>query len=443
MVRSKLGFVAKAALTASMAVGNLGIAAAVDDWHQWMGPNRDNIWRETGLLERFPASGPKVVWRTKIAGGYSGPAVQGGRVFITDYLTDDNVKVDNFGRAGFQGRERIICLDEATGKELWKYEYDCPYTISYPGGPRCTPIVEDGLVYSLGAEGNLVCLKVDSGEVVWEKALKDAYGTKSALWGYSAHPLIDGDRLLALAGGAGSHVVSLNKKTGEELWRASTAPEQGYAPPTIINAGGVRQLILCKPNAVTSVDPTDGKEYWSVPYEASNGSIIMSPVQVGDYLYVAGYSKKSLLLKLDRDQPVVEEVWRDKTRTAICPVNVQPIAVGDVIYGMDQGGALMAIRIPSGERLWETNNAVGGRLAGSETAFLVKEGDRFWLFNEKGELIIAKLTPEGYQEIDRAKVIEPSNFAFGREVVWSMPAFANQRAYIRNDSEIICIDLKK
>jgi outer membrane protein assembly factor BamB len=408
-----------------------------------MGPKRDNIWRETGLIDQFPKDGPKIVWRTKIAGGYSGPAVHDGKVYITDYLTKDNVKVDNFGRAGFSGSERILCLDESTGEVLWKHEYDCPYSISYPGGPRCTPVVENGLVYCLGAEGNLLCLNADKGEVVWQKALKEEYRTKSALWGYSAHPLIDGDHLITLAGGEGSHVVALNKKTGAEVWRASSSTEQGYAPPTIINAGGARQLILCKPTAVTSLDPATGKEYWSVPYEASNGSIIMSPVQVGDYLYVAGYSKKSVLLKLNKERPAVEEVWRDKARTAMSPVNVQPIAIGDVIYGMDQGGALMAIKIPSGERLWETPDAVGGRLAGSETAFIVKEAERFWLFNEKGELIIAKMTPKGYEELDRVKVIEPSNFAFGREVVWSMPAFANKRAYIRNDSEIICVDLKK
>jgi len=419
------------------------IAVGFDDWPQWMGPKRDNVWRESGLIDKFPEAGPKILWRTKLAGGYSGPAVRDGRVYVTDYVTDDNVKVDNFGRAGFKGKERVLCLEEASGKVIWTHEYDCPYSISYPGGPRCTPIVEDGLVFSLGAEGNLLCLTTDSGTVVWEKSLKDVYKTKAALWGYSAHPLLDGDQLITLAGGDGSHVVALSKKTGAELWRASSSTEQGYAPPTIIQAGGVRQLILCKPTAVTSIDPATGKEYWSVSYEASNGSIIMSPVQVGDYLYVAGYSKKSLLLKLDRNRPAVEEVWRDKARSAISPVNVQPIAIQDVLYGMDQGGALMAMKIPTGERLWETNNAVGGRLAGSETAFIVKEADRFWLFNEKGELIIAKLTPDGYEELDRAKVIEPSNYAFGREVVWSMPAFANKRAYIRNDNEIICVDLAK
>jgi outer membrane protein assembly factor BamB len=443
MRQTKLGFLFLSILSTSLVGHTANVAVAFDDWPQWMGPNRDNIWRETGLIDKFPKDGPKIVWRTKITWGYSGPAVHNGKVYITDYQTNDNVKDANFGRAGFNGRERIICLDEATGKEIWKKEYDCPYSISYPSGPLCTPVVENGLVYSLGAEGNLLCLKADSGEVVWEKALKEAYGTKSALWGYSAHPLIDGEQLITLAGGEGSHVVSLNKKTGAELWRASSSSEQGYAPPTIINAGGVRQLILCKPTAVTSIDPATGKEYWSVPYEASNGSIIMSPIQVGDYLYVAGYSKKSLLLKLNKEKPTVEEVWRDKARTAISPVNVQPIAIGNVIYGMDQGGALMAIEIPSGERLWETTDAVGGRLAGSETAFIVKEADRFWLFNEKGELVIAKLSPKGYEELDRVKVIEPSNLAFGREVVWSMPAFANKRAYIRNDNEIICVDLKK
>jgi outer membrane protein assembly factor BamB len=195
---------------------------------------------------------------------------------------------------------------------------------------------------------------------------------------------------------------------------------------------------------VTSIDPETGKEYWSVPYEATSGSIIMSPVVCAGHLYAAGYSSKSLLLKLDPEKPAVEEVWRDQARSAISPVNVQPIVEGNVIYGFDQKGLLMALEIPSGKRLWETSAPIdGGRTKGSETAFIVRQADRYWLFNELGELIIAKLGTSGYEEIDRAKVIEPSNTAFGRDVVWSMPALANRRAYIRNDNECICVDLAK
>lgn len=416
-------------------------AVSADDWPQWMGPQRDNVWREDGLLEKFPAGGPKVLWSTPVAGGYSGPAVSGGKVCITDYVTADNVKVDNFDRREFSGTERIHCLDEATGKVLWTHEYPVKYSISYPAGPRCTPVMHEGLVYALGAEGHLFCLSTDSGKVVWSHDLKKEYSTTAPLWGYAAHPLIDGDNLLTLAGGEGTHIVALNGLTGKEVWRSTSsgAQGQGYCPPTIINHGGARQLIMYKPDAVVSLDPATGKQYWSLPYEASNGSIIMSPVLSGNYLYAAGYSNKSLMMELDPARPAAREVWRDKSNI-ICPVNVQPFLDKDVLYGFDQKGVLRALTIPDGKRLWETSDAIGKRPAGSETAFIVRQGSRYVLFNELGELLLAELTAEGYREIDRAKVIEPSNFAFGREVVWSMPAFANRHVYLRNDNQIICVD---
>ena len=413
--------------------------AAADDWPQWMGPHRDNVWRESGIIKKFPTGGPKVLWRTLISGGYAGPAVADGRVFITDYVTIDDVKVDNFDRKEFTGQERIQCLDEATGHVLWAHEYPVKYTISYPAGPRCTPNVEKNRVYMLGAEGNLVCLNTADGKVIWAHDLKSEYGTKAPLWGYAAHPLIDGDNLLCLAGGLDSHIVAFSKHDGKEVWRSTTSPEQGYSPPTIFKHGGVRQLILLRPNAVSSLDPETGKEYWSIPYEASI-SIIMSPVMVGDYLYVAGHSNRNVLIQMDPTKPAATEVWHDK-QNIICPVNVQPIVDGNTLYGMDQKGVMRAVSIPDGERLWETHAPIGRRVADSETVFIVRHEDRYILFNELGELLFAHLSPEGYTEIDRVKVIEQTNTALGRDVVWSMPAFANKHAYIRNDKEIICVDL--
>lgn len=413
-----------------------------DDWPQWMGPQRDNVWREQGILQKFPEGGPKILWSTPVAGGYSGPAVAGGRVVLTDYVTTANVKVDNFSRGEFSGTERVLCLDQATGKLLWKHEYAVNYSISYPAGPRCTPMIQDGLVWTLGAEGNLFCFSLDDGAVIWSVDLKQQYGAKAPLWGYAAHPLIDGEHLLTLAGGEGSHIVALNRRTGAEVWRSTTSLSQGqgYSPPTIITHGGVRQLLLLRPDAVSSISPETGKEYWSLPYEASNGSIIMSPIVSGNFLYVAGYSNRSLMIELDPDRPAAREVWRDKSQV-ICPVNVQPFLVGEVLYGFDQKGVLRALSLPDGERIWETSDAIGKRPAGSETAFIVRHEDRFVMFNELGELLFARLTPAGYEEIDRTRVIEPSNFAFGREVVWSMPAFAGRCVYIRNDNRIICVNL--
>ena len=416
--------------------------AHADDWPQWMGPQRDNVWREDRLIEKFPEGGPKILWRTPVAGGYAGPAVADGRVYLMDYVTSDNVKVDNFDRKESTGTERVLCLDEKSGEIVWKHEYPVKYTISYPAGPRCTPVVKNGKVYALGAEGNLCCLDAATGDAVWTKDFHKQYNTKSALWGYASHPLVDGDNLICIVGGEGSHVVAFDKNTGEERWKGLTSPEQGYSPPTIIEAGGARQLILVRPNAVTSVDPATGEEHWSVPYEATSNSIIMSPVQSGEYLYVGGYSNKSLLLKLASDRPAAEIVWRDRGVNAISPVNVQPYAEEGVLYGFDQKGVMRAIELESGKKLWETSEPVSDRPQNSGTAFIVRQGDRHWLLTDSGELVIGKITREGFEETDRAKVIEPTNEAFNRDVVWSMPAFANRHAYLRNDEECICVDLE-
>ncbi|MFK7822382.1 MAG: PQQ-binding-like beta-propeller repeat protein, partial [Planctomycetaceae bacterium] len=237
-----------------------------------------------------------------------------------------------------------------------------------------------------------------------------------------------------------------DKNTGKELWKNLTASAQGYVPPMIIEAGGTRQLILMSPQFMASVDPETGKKFWEVPYGATNGSIIMTPIHFGNYLYVAGYSNKNLMVKLAVDKPAAEVIWQDKPRHAISPVNVQPILDGDVLYGVGQGGKLYGIKLPSGDRLWENNEPVsenGKRPLQTGTAFIVRNGDRYIFFNEHGELILGNLTPSGFEEIDRTKVIEPTGLAFGRKVVWSMPAFANKHAYIRNDKELICVDLAK
>lgn len=420
-------------------------AVSADDWPHWMGPTRNNVWHETGIVEKFPEGGPKVVWRAPVAGGYSGPAVASGRVFCTDYSTKVDLGEGNFERKAGDGVERVFALDEKTGNLLWEHKYPVRYTISYPQGPRCTPTVDGDKVYFLGAEGNLVCCEAAAGKIVWQKDLKKDYNTKSALWGYAAHPLIDGQKLITLAGGEGSHVVALDKATGKELWKADSHPSndgQGYTPPSIIEAAGVRQLLVAAPDAVKALDPETGKRLWATPYEASNGSIIMTPVRSGDHLFVAGYSDKNLMLKLTADKPGVEVVWKDKKKWAMSPINVQPFEEKGVIYGFDQNGRAYAIEVPSGKRLWETDEIVGGA-PGSATAFIVKNGDRFVFYTEKGEIVFGRLSPKGFEEIDRAKVLDPTGAAFGRKVSWCMPAFANKRMYVRNDKELICVDLAK
>jgi outer membrane protein assembly factor BamB len=417
--------------------------ALADDWPQWMGPHRDNVWREEGLLETFPAEGPRVVWRVPIAGGYAGPAVAAGRVFVTDYVTEADVKIANFERKSSTGSERVLCLDEATGRILWKHAYPVTYTIAYPAGPRCTPTVDGDRVYTLGAEGNLICFEAATGKILWERDLKKDYATKAALWGWASHPLIDGDRLICIAGTDTAHAVALDTRSGREVWRAGKAPEQGYVPPSIIEAAGVRQLVLVKPDGVYAVEPETGKLLWETPYGADNGSIIMTPVRVGEYLYIGGYQNKNLLLKLKGDAPGVEVVWRNKPKQGISAVNVQPFVADGLVYGFHENGELRAMRLPDGDFAWRGGGPLGGRPQGSGTAFITRHGDRFFLFAETGDLVIAKLTPTGYEELSRANLIEPTNVAFGRPVVWCPPAYANRSIIVRNDAEIIRVSLAK
>jgi outer membrane protein assembly factor BamB len=418
--------------------------AIADDWPQWMGPQRDNVWRETGLVEKLPSE-PKVVWRAPVAGGYSGPAVSGGKVYVTDYVTNDNVKIGNFERNKSTGTERVLCLDEKTGKQLWSKEYPETYSISYPSGPRSTPIIQEGKVYAQGAEGALLCLDASSGNVIWSKNLKDVYKTKAALWGYASQPLIDGQKLIVIAGGEGTHCVALNKDTGDEIWRVGTASEQGYSPPLIIEQAGVRQLIICSPDEIYSVNPDTGKVYWTQEYKGTNGSIIMTPIHLGNYLFVAGYDNKNILLELATDKPGAKTVWRDRAKKAVSPVNVQPFLLDGKVYGLDQSGDLRCVELPSGDIKWTTPKPLGDRKVGSGTAFLVRSGntDKFWIFAESGDLLIGQLTPTGFTELSRMHVLEPTNNAFGREVVWCAPAFANKRMYVRNDKELVCVDLAK
>jgi len=423
-----------------------------DDWAQWMGPMRDGVWREKGIIKTFPAEGPKVRWRTKLGGGYAGPAVVKGRVYVTDkQLPSGSTDPSNpFKRERQTATERVLCLDDKDGSIVWKHEYDCPYTVSYPAGPRTTPVIEDGFVYTLGSEGHLLCLKADSGEVVWSKFFQKDYGREQTpVWGYSSNPLLDGDRLICLVGGEGTAVVAFDKSTGKELWRAldsSGEHASGYSSPIIIEAGGRRQLIIWHPTAINGLDPETGKVFWSVPFTSQSGLSVATPRIHGDLLFISAFYNGSLLLKLDPKTPTVTEVWRrhgknERQTDALHCLISTPVIDQDQIYGVCSYGELRCLDLKTGDRLWSTFEATSGRSARWGTAFLVKHDDRYFLFNEQGDLLIARLTPQGYQELGRAHLLEPTGPAERRDVVWTHPAFANQNVYVRNDREIVSVSL--
>ncbi len=419
-----------------------------DDWPQWLGPKRDSIWRETGIVEEFPAGGPPVIWRTPIGAGYSGPSVAQARVYLTDrqVIANEPASADPSSHHT-NSFERILCLDEANGKILWQHQYECPYTISFAAGPRVAPLVSEDKVYTLGAEGNLLCLSCADGNVLWSHDFKQEFKIKAPRWGFAGHPLLYGQKLLCLAGGEGSTAVAYDKDTGKELWRALSASEPGYSSPMLLEAAGKQQLILWHADAVNSLDPDTGQVYWSVPFKMQMGLNVSTPRESGDRLFFTAFYNGAMMLKLDATAPAATIMWRtekvsERNTTHLNSILCTPFIENGYIYGACSYGQFRCLKAETGERVWESfQPTTGGEPVRWANAFVVKNGARFFLFNEHGDLIIARLGPEKYEEVSRAHLLDPTNRDCGRLVVWSHPAFANRRVFVRNDKELLCADL--
>jgi outer membrane protein assembly factor BamB len=266
--------------------------ASADDWPQWLGPERDGVWRESGIVTVLPdGAAPKVRWRIPVHGGYAGPAVAAGKVYVMDFKRAPEVAgPDNpFAQGAIPGTERVVCVDARDGTVLWTHAYPCVYTVSYAAGPRVTPTVSEGKVYALGAEGHFFCLDANSGEVLWQRLFHEDYGVKTPMWGFAGHPLVHGDKVICLVGGKGSVAVAFDKETGKERWRALTAKEPGYCPPTLIEADGRKQLILWHPESINALNPDTGDLYWSEAWNIRSGLAVPTPRQQGDLLFLTSF----------------------------------------------------------------------------------------------------------------------------------------------------------
>jgi outer membrane protein assembly factor BamB len=438
-------------LGTAICAATVGVVA--EDWPQWLGPRRDGVWRERGIVERFPSNGLPVSWRVPVGGGYSSAAVAGGRVFLTDRTlatTNAGVKPGPLDRTKVQGSERIQCFRERDGQRLWEHQYDCPYDMAYPAGPRAMPLVDGSRVYTLGGDGHLVCLEVSTGRVIWRKHFPTDYHIPTQTWGVASSPVVDGDRLICLVGGEGQSVVAFDKRTGRELWRALSAKEPGYSSPILVKAGGTRQLIAWDTAAVSGLNPKTGAVFWSVPFPTKLGHAIATPRFAGDRVFITSFFDGSLMLTLDSKHPAASTLWRTKGRNENNPESLHglmstPFIEGDFVYGVCGHGELRCLRAASGERVWDTLALTtrDGRRARWATAFLTRHEDRVFVWNELGQLILARLTPAGCTEISRQALLEPTGMAGGRSVVWSAPSFANGHVFVRNDAELIRVDLRQ
>lgn len=433
------------------------------DWPQWMGPQRDGVWPEKSVLKQIPANGPKLRWRAEVAGGYAGPAVAQGRVIVIDWIAKPGVEKtkDPFDRNTKAGTERILCFNEVDGKPLWKHEYDCPYTISYAAGPRCTPTIDGDRVYTLGAQGHLTCLNAADGKVIWQKQLASGKDESPVpLWGFAGHPLVLDDLLIVPSADVTGVLTALDKATGEKKWSALPAKEPGYSPPMLYQPkGGTEQLIYWHATGVNSLNPRTGEVYWTQPWGPVKFSVAISTPRIwrsptlGDVLMISSSNEGSMLLGLDAADPKsVKTIWkrtgkRGRSLEGINSLMASPILYQDHIYGVTGSGELRCIKAADGDIVWETLQATHG---GEEplmwsTGFMVPVAntDRCFIANEEGDLVLMQLSPQGYKELGHAHLIDATNLDAGRPVLWSHPAFANHSIYWKNDKEMLCFSLEE
>jgi outer membrane protein assembly factor BamB len=426
------------------------------DWPQWQGPTRANVWAEDGIIEQIPAAGLEQTWRVALGPGYAGPAVAADKVFVFDRVPQANeakLPEGAIPKNALAGQERLLCLDAGTGKELWQHAYLCPYQISYPTGPRVTPMVVGQRVYILGAMGDLLCLDVANGKPLWHKQLMKEYQLEQPpVWGYAAAPLLVGDRLLTLVGGEGSAVVALNAATGKEIWRALSSEEVGYAPPILHTVAGQPQAIIWLSDRVAGLDPQTGKLLWEFPYPHEGlthrpTATISAPVAVGERLLVCDFWHGITLYQLGA-KPTRKWTLASKNpfakvtqgmHTVMSPLHLR----GEHVYGTCGQGELRCLKADTGEQLWVSRELYGGKPALFGTTFIVAQGDRDWLWTDQGDLWLVKLSPQGLTVLGRTHLLAPSQTARGREVVWSAPAFADRAVFVRNDKEIIRVNLAK
>ena len=406
------------------------------DWPQWRGPNRDGVWSEDGIVERFDQPQLPIRWRAEIGSGYSGPTVADGRVYVTDRVAAP-VQI-----------ERVHCLDAMTGEKLWFREYECDYEqVAKRDGPRASVTVDDGRACSLGTMGHLHCFSAATGQILWKKDLKAEYKIKLPMWGIAAAPLLEDGLVIVHVGGKdGACLIAFDLSTGRRKWQALD-DDASYSAPIVIEQAGKRVLVSLTGQRIVGLNPPTGKLYWELPFPPKNMvHHIASPVFENGRLFVSSFFDGSMLLKVDPDRLAVEELWRRRgenernTDALHCCIST-PVLDGDHIYGLDAYGQLRCLDLHTGDRVWENLDVVpSDRWA---TAHLIRNKDKIWMFNELGELIISKLSPEGFREISRAKLIEPTEGQLERGVCWAHPAFAYKHVYARNDNEIVCADLSQ
>jgi outer membrane protein assembly factor BamB len=393
------------------------LAGLAADWPQWRGGKRDSVWPQKGLPDRLPDKlAPR--WKKPIGGGYGGIAVRAGRVYVMD-----RVKTA-------RELERVLCLEAATGKQLWAHGYPIAYgKLDYGNGPRSTPTVHAGKVYTLGALGHLHCLDAKSGKVLWSCDTVKQFGGRVPTWGHACSPLVDGKRLVVQVGGRpGAGLVALDLDSGKEVWRSLDDPP-GYSSPVIVEHGKWRQLVYFTPRHVVGLEPATGKVLWSVPFEGIEYDVSISDVVCADgVLLASNYWSGSKAVRLDEAGRNPKVVWQDKRLSLLMST---PLVRGKHVYALDRFKGLACLDPGTGKVLWQGRH-VTPRGSNPHASLVWVGGDRALILNTPGELLLVELTSRGLRHLGKAAVVGKT---------WAHPGFGDGCVFARNDCEIVCVRL--
>jgi outer membrane protein assembly factor BamB len=377
--------------------------ATAADWFRWRGPDLNGISQETGWQSKWPAQGPKQLWKASVGTGFCSFSVSGSRVYTMGNSADTDT---------------VFCLDANSGKTLWKYSYPCPLDAkNFEGGPAATPTVAGDRVYTYSRKGDLFCLGAADGKVIWSKNLNRDLGIEMPNWGSASSALVEGSLVILNAGGSGA---AFDKLTGKVAW-TSGKTAGGYATAVPFNAGSDRCLAVLASRALVAVQAADGRELWRYPWKTDYDVNAADPIIDGDRVFISsGYNHGGALLKLNGSQPV--KVWENKNMRNhfnSC------VLWRDHLYGPDES-ELRCLAFDTGQVKWKYPQFGKGSLVLADAKLVG--------LSEKGELIIAEATPDAFKPISRAQVLTGK--------CWTAPVLSNGHIYCRNArGDVVCLDV--
>lgn len=382
-------------------------------WSDFRGPGRAGIYDQQPINTDWKAKSPPEVWRQKIGGGYASMVIAEGKVFTIEQR---------------RNKEVVAAYNFETGRQVWEHEWTARFEESLGGdGPRATPTWHDGKIYALGASGDLYCLNAGNGSVIWNRNILSDAGASNVTWGMSAAPLVVDDLVVLLPGGrAGKSVVAYDKNAGEIRW-TSQNDRGGYTSPQIATLAGKRQLIIVSGERIFGANIADGELLWGHEWKTNNDANCAQPLIVDDehVLVSSAYGHGAALVKIttDGEQFSASEVWF--SRNMKNKFNPSILADG-VVYGLDDG-ILAAVDVRTGERLWK-----GGRYGFGQ---LIYASGHLIVISEQGDLVLVKATPESHQELATFEAISGKT--------WNVPAMADGRLIVRNQTEMAAYDMRQ